>query len=420
MESVMLHSAVVGLSWKTALQSLRDRAHISLEEEDVLVERLAKEAGLDQVVVLSTCNRIELYLVAPDPQVAAARAWEVWANFRGLEEADTHIYRHFHADAVRHLFQVAASVDSIVQGETQISGQIRDARSRAQQRGPMDPFLQRLFQDALACSKRVRTATSLGEGVVSIASAAVQLASEQCDLSHSRVAILGGGVMAQAAWHSFRAHGTRDFRYVNRRPERVEPWAREVPGPVYGLMDLETALSGCDILLAAIRSPIPLIGPALLAGDTAPRLILDISAPRVVETACDGLSGMKLHGIDDLREVVERNRQFRADRALEAETLIEEDVSRFSQWVHARTVLNEVREVRESAHEIAHELVSRHVHHLQQLAGTERFEEELDGLAQLLVNKILHAPTRAATSLAAEGREDEARALLSAFLRTDA
>jgi len=410
----MMHSAVVGLSWKTAAQDVRDRAYISPEAEALLVGRLRVEAGVEQVAILSTCNRIELYIVDPAPETTIESVQEIWFDFCKMPPSDREcLYRHFHEDAVRHLFQVAASVDSLIQGETQISGQIRDARARAHARAA-DFFLLRLFQDALACSKRVRTATTLGEGSVSIASTAVQAVHEAVDLSRARVAILGAGAMAEAAWRSFRHHGVRDFVYVNRTPAKFESWLQEAPGEVHGLDGLAKALE-CDVVLGAVRSPGFLVRPGMLV--RRDQWLLDISAPRVIDPECASRPGISLVSIDDLQAVVDRNRQMRADQAEIATRLIEEDIERFCHWLRSRSILDDIRQVRDAAHEIAIELAHRHVRHLERLAGTEQFDVELEGFARLLANQLLHRPVHAAKNFAAHGDEMHARRVLQIFSR---
>ncbi|MEN9353389.1 MAG: hypothetical protein RL318_714 [Fibrobacterota bacterium] len=409
-----MHSAVVGLSWKTASQEVRDRAYIAPEVEQELVERLKQSAGVEQVAILSTCNRVELYIVDPSPEETIERVWQIWFEFCRMPRTDMEcLYRHFHEDAVRHLFQVSASVDSLIQGETQISGQIRDARARAQERGA-DFFLLRLFQDALASSKRIRTATTLGEGSVSIASTAVQFAYDWLDLPKAKVAIIGAGAMAEAAWRSFRHHGVKRFVYVNRTPEKLKPWLLEAPGELCGLDGLERAME-CDVVLAAVRCHGHLIHPdSLVRGD---QLLLDISAPRVIDPACTCHPGTRLVAIDDLQSVVAQNRQQRADQAEQATQLIEDDVQRFCHWLRSRSILDDIRQVREAAHEIATELAHRHARHLERLAGSEQFDLELEGFARLLANQLLHQPVHTAKDFAARGDEMHARRVLQIFSR---
>ena len=410
METVNLHSAVIGLSWKTAAQDLRDRAFIATEDEDAFVQELRDVTGIDSAIILSTCNRVEIYFTDSHPEVKIESVWTVWAKQCGLSPSERDcVYIHCHEAAVTHLFQVATSVDSIVQGETQISSQIRDARLRAQGRG-LSSFLQRLFQDALACSKRIRTATSLGEGTVSIASAAVQLASEQVDLSRVRVGIVGAGVMAEAAWRHFRAKGVQHFAYSNRTTSKLASWVAEAPGTIVDYAHIEAILD-CDIVLTAVRSFVPVLKASMLQGRTI--LLLDISAPRVIAPDCAQVGGVRLFGIDDLQAVVDQNRRHRADAADAAALLIAEDVARFSGWVRSRSVLDSVKDARERAHAIAQELVQRHAKHLERLAGGPEFEAELDGFARLLVNKLLHAPVHVANELASQGNEEAARAILN-------
>lgn len=410
-----MHSAVVGLSWKTASQEVRDRAFIPPEREAELVALMREQAGVDQVLILSTCNRVEIYIVDPAPEETIEQVRTVWAKFCGMLPGDRDsLYRHFHEDAVRHLFQVASSVDSLVQGETQISGQIRDSRLRAQERGA-DFFLLRMFQDALASSKRVRTITALGEGSVSIASTAVQLAQERLDLSQASVAIVGAGAMAEAAWRSFRHHGVRRFFYVNRTPSKLESWACEAPGEVLGLDGLERAMR-CDVVLAAVRHEGYLITSKDL--ERSGQLLLDISAPRVIDPSC-ARPGTEVVGIDDLQRVVERNRQSRAEQAAEATRLIEEDIERFCSWLRSRSILDDIRSVRESAHETAMELARRHARHLERLAGTPQFDQELEGFARLLANQLLHHPVHTAKGFAAQGDEVHARRVLQIFQRNE-
>lgn len=418
----VLHAAAVGVSWKTAPAALRDRCLLPPERADRLIDRL-RERSIPEVVVLSTCNRVEVWTASVDPQSAARAVLDLWGEVCQLESgwADR-TYQHLHDQAVSHIFRVAASMDSLVLGETQIPSQVRLAWERCRDQGHCAFFFARLVQGALAASKRVRSQTRVGEGALSVASAAVDLARKiSGDPAKLTVGILGAGEMAELALVGFSRVGTRKFLYANRTVENLRRLTTVCPGRILGLDDLVTVLSECDVVVAATGSPGFVITPELVdlavKGRRRPLFLLDIAAPRDIDPAVSSHPGVFLYGIDDLEEVVDKNRQFRGEEAARAEVLLVEEVETFRAWWRSLSILPVLTEVRERVHLMARTEVDRFFPRARQVESPDQLRAVLEDFAQALANKFLHSPTVGARLGASQGREPEvASSLKELFL----
>lgn len=416
-ERSRLHTAAVGLSWRSAPAELRDRCYIPPEEVQAILSRL-RERGIEEVVLLSTCNRVEFWMACSQPTQAVEAVQEEWERLRDPGpgwRGSLHVC--LHEEAVSHVFRVTSSVDSLVLGETQIPSQVLLAWGNSREGGHCGWFLGRMVQAALASSKKVRSRTQLGEGATSVAGAAVDLARKVVgQVSRQTIAVVGAGEMAELAVTGFvRAGGTR-FVYVNRTSANAERIAKAHPGRVEPLENLGAVLAQSDVVVSATAAQGFVITRDLVEKAMhkrrAPLFLLDIAAPRDIDPLCAKVDGVFLYGIDDLEEVVDRTRRSRGEEARLAESILLDESRRFADWVRELSVIPLLSQVREAVHETARIEVERFLPRLLRTQGSAEAQSVLEDFAQALANKFLHQPTRGARRAAAEGREPEIAAAL--------
>ena len=406
----------MGISWRTAPAELRDQCLLPDEKARLLVRRL-RETAASEAVVISTCNRIEVWAASESPELTNQAAMELWDEIchpdpRWREGT----YLHHHEDAVDHMFRVAASVDSLVLGETQIPTQVRKGWETSRDAGECGFFLGHLVQSALVAGKRVRTSTKLGEGALSVSSAAVDLARKIAgNMEKLTVGIVGVGEMAELALTGFVRAGAKKFIYLNRTVENAQKLQAVHPGRIDPLDRLPQALAECDVLVSATGAPGFLITPemakAAMKGRRRPIFLLDIAAPRDIDPNVSSLPGVFLYGIDDLEQVVEENRRNRSEEARAAEKIVQEEVERFRAWWRSLAVVPLVAQMRDRTHAMARAEVERFLPRVRH-ASQEEMRSVLEDFAQALANKFLHQPTAQAKRAAAEGRELEIAAVL--------
>ena len=412
------------MSWRTAPADLRDRCLLPPERAEPLLAALERR-GIPEGAVLSTCNRVEIWTASEDPAAAVRACLDEWelacAPGEGWRDR---VYSHLHQQAVEHVFRVAASVDSLVLGETQIPSQVRSAWESSREGGHSGRFLSRLAQAALAASKLARSATRLGEGALSVSSAAVDLARKIAgDMRRLQVAIVGAGEMAELALTGFVRAGAGRFVYANRTPERAARFRDIHPGSVEPLDALPAVLASSDVVVCATGAPgflvtEPMVRSAM-KGRRSPLFLLDIAAPRDVDPECGKVGGVFVYGIDDLEAVVDGNRRLRAEEAAAAEEIVLREAGEFQSWWRGLAVVPLLSLVREGAHAAARSEVERFLPRVRR-ADPDQLREVLDDFAQALANKILHAPTAGARRMAARGCEAEAaEALRKLFLEGD-
>ncbi len=420
-----LHAGAVGISWRTAPAQLRDQCLLPAEHADRLMEAL-RGSSCSEAMVLSTCNRVEVWTASEDPEFATRSTLEFWDKICQPDpkwRSCTYIFQH--EEAVDHVFRVASSVDSLVLGETQIPTQVRKAWEQARDLGRSGPFLGHLVQNALVAGKRVRTTTRLGEGALSVSSAAVDLARKIAgDLSKLTVGIVGAGEMAELALVGFVRGGAKRFIYLNRTESNAQRLQNIHPGTIEPLDRLPQALTECDVLVSATGATGFVVTPDLvkraMKGRRRPLFLLDIAAPRDIDPAVTNVPGVFLYGIDDLEQVVEVNRHNRSEEARIAERIVKEEVERFRSWWGSLSVMPLVARMRERTHALARNEVERFLPRVRN-GSPEELRSILDDFAQALANKFLHQPTTQARRAAVDGRESEiAAALKDLFLNGDA
>ena len=389
---------VAGLNHRTAPVELRETLAV---EEDKLRELLrdVQDAGvIDEVVVISTCNRVEVYGVAEVPGEARAVAFRRLCRHRGLDPAtiEPFLYTHLDGDAVHHVFRVSASLDSMMVGEPQILGQVKDAFALAQSCQTVGPTLHSLFTQAFAVAKKVRTETEIGRHAVSVAFAAVELARKIfAGLSGKAVLIVGAGKMSELAARHLVEQGAFPIYVANRTMARAQEMARALSGTAVPFAELATILGSVDIVITSTGAPEPVISRDMVERVThgrrnRPLFFIDIAVPRDVESSVDTLDDVYCYDIDDLKQVVDANLRERAREAQRAESLVEREVAKFSARLSDVEVIPTIVSLRERLEGIRAGEVKKALGRLPEASPETR--AALEALSTAIVNKILHAP----------------------------
>jgi glutamyl-tRNA reductase len=413
----LMSLAVVGISHRTAPLDIRERFVVDAHASSHALRRLAA-IGCTEAVLLSTCNRTELYMRAPGAQPDASMIGARFlSDHAGMPESDADRYLYtLHDDgAVEHLFRVVASLDSMILGEAQIQGQVKSAYERAIESNNGDfvvgPVLSRLFELALRVGGRVRSETKLGAGAASVPSASIELARKIFgDLDGRRALVLGAGEMSELTMECLRGEGVRDIMVANRTAARAEEVARRLEAEAVSFDQLPELLSRVDIVAAATSAPHAVITHAIVeqalrGGRRTPLLILDIALPRDVEPSVGGLPNVFLYDIDDLSQVVEGTLERRRSEIAVAEHIIRDGISEFWAWYRGRNVVPLIRELRGRVEELREAETARVLRSLQHLSPSD--QAAVEGLTRQLLNKVLHSPMTRLREAAAEGREGD-------------
>ena len=391
--------ALVGLSFRTAPVALRERLTLT---HAALGQALADRAAADgEIMALSTCNRFEVYTAdaASDPDEALTRA-RTFIETEGradLAELTPHLYALTEADAARHLFTVAAGLDSMVVGEAQILGQVGDALQLALAHGTAGRQLAALARHAITTGRRVRSETAIGHGSGSISHAAVALARRACgDLQEQRVLLIGAGKMAEIAAQVLAEQSVGAVRVLNRDATRAAAVAGAIGGAAYDWAKLPEALAWADVVISSTGAPHTLIHAQTLTAiwpqrDARPLLIIDLAVPRDVDRAVGDLSGVTLADIDDLQLSIDAGLRDRAAQIPQAEAIIADETARFMQRHSARDAAPTIAELRDHAERIrAHELQKA----LRRLNALDpQSQRAVEALTTAIINKLLHEPT---------------------------
>ncbi|HEX6635727.1 MAG TPA: glutamyl-tRNA reductase, partial [Usitatibacter sp.] len=314
---------VLGINHRTAPLEVREKLAFPQEAQGEALAQLAAQPGVSEAVLVSTCNRTEVYCRAEDE--AAVRSWLEQAGARAGLAITTHLYAHRDAEAVRHAFRVAAGLDSMVLGEPQILGQVKQSVRTAENAGTLGTHLSRLFQTTFSVAKQVRTETALGAQSISIASAALKLAQNLFgDLSRTRLLLVGVGEMVELAATYFAAQRPQSIVVANRTVARGEEFAARFGGQAIALAELSARLAEFDIVVTATASSLPILGKGLIesalkARKRRPMFIVDMAVPRDVEAEVGELEDVFLYSIDDLGKIVQEGVQARQSAVDEAE-----------------------------------------------------------------------------------------------------
>jgi glutamyl-tRNA reductase len=397
---------VVGINHRTAPVDVRERVVFDPARVPDALRELASLDEIEEAVIVSTCNRTELYCVT---ECGEAELGDWLQNYHQLGSSIRHcLYHHGDMRAVSHVFAVASGLDSMVLGEPQILGQLKDAYRAAQETGTTGPLLNRLFQAAFSVAKRVRTETEIGANAVSVASAAVAMARTVFASFENRTALMvgAGETVALAARH-LHADGLRRMIIANRSIERAQELAAEFQGFAIGLDDIGAHLREADIVVASTASPHVIItrdmaATALRARKRRPIFMVDIAVPRDIEPAVAELEDVYLFTVDDLQSVVNENMENRRQAAREADRMIATEVDRFELQLRTRSAAPTIRRLRHEA-ERTRELTLEQARRM--LAAGRGTDEVLEFLAATLTNRLIHAPSQRLREAAESGDE---------------
>jgi glutamyl-tRNA reductase len=383
----------VGVSHHHAPLEVRECLYLGEGHQAELASELARDGA--EAVVLSTCNRTEVYLAGGD----FGRAREELQHRSGLELEGV-LARWDDGEAVSHLFRVAAGLDSLVPGESQILGQVRVAYESARTAGATGALLNRLFEDALHAGKRVRTEAKLHELPESVASSAVELAAQELDgLEGARALLFGAGKMSELAARDLQSRGA-EVVIASRTLESAQDLAVRVGGRAAAFDAVAVELPDADLVISATRCPYPILHAEAVQPREKPLVLVDVAVPRDLDPRIGELAGCKLFDIDALGEgLVGREEDVR-----EAESIVAEEAARFAEWRRSRDAATAIRDLRRRAEEIRSEELARAAARLAELSPRER--ETVETLTAQIVNKLLHAPTVRAKEAGSEPLRD--------------
>jgi len=394
----------LGISHKTAPVALRERLAFTEHEASEFARALTASEEVREAVVLSTCNRTEVYLVVGDPVQAEGDVLGLLARRAGIRptELAEAIYSPRNCDAARQLYRVTAGLESMIVGEAEIQGQVRRAHEAAMRAGCTGALSNRLFAAALTTGKRVRTETEIGSSRVSVPSVAVDLAlSVLGALEERHVVILGAGETSELTARALADQGAGTIFVANRHADRALSLARRFGGSVVGLDGLPEQLLHADIVLSSTSSPHPIVGREELelvmrqrreqSPPGRPLLLIDIAVPRDIDAGCGELEGVSLYDIDDLQAVVARNLSTRAGEAPRAQEIVEEEIQRFARWLGQLDVLPTVSALREHGNTLVEQVLAENAGRWE--SASPRDLARVEAIARALMGRLLHEPT---------------------------
>lgn len=398
----------LGINHKTAPVSLRERVTFSPETLDQALSSLLQQPLVQGGVVLSTCNRTELYLSVEQQGNLQDQLVKWLCDYHHLSEDEVRksLYWHHGNEAVSHLMRVASGLDSLVLGEPQILGQVKKAFAESQNGQAVSGELERLFQKSFSVAKRVRTETDIGASAVSVAFAACTLARQIFEsLSDVSVLLVGAGETIELVARHLHQHNVRHMMIANRTRERAQTLATEVNAEVISLQDIDSRLAEADIIISSTASPLPIIGKgmverALKARRNQPMLMVDIAVPRDIEPEVGKLPNAYLYSVDDLHGIIQNNLAQRKAAAVQAETIVEQESSNFMAWLRSQGAVEIIRDYRSRADIIRADAEAKAIAAIAQGADVEAVIHEL---AHKLTNRLIHAPTRSLQQAASDG-----------------
>ncbi|MGE4053221.1 MAG: glutamyl-tRNA reductase [Vicinamibacterales bacterium] len=395
-----MHLLLIGISHRTAPIELRERVDFQARGVAAALADIGGRASALEAVVLSTCNRSEVYAACDDLERARTDLVDFVTGFHGVERAALvpHVYEATGLDVARHLFRVASGLDSLVIGEPQILGQVKEAHAAATTAHTAGPVLNRLFQASFGAGKRVRTETALGSGAVSVGFAAVALARKIFgELKGRSVLVIGAGEMGKLTARHMKSQGVDRITIVSRSMAHAARAAEAIGGALAAPWDeLNAALGASDIVITATGAASPIVSRAQL--DTVmrtrrnrPLFVIDIAVPRDVEASAGEIEQVFLYNIDDLQAAVQENLARRASEIAQAESIVIEEVDRFAAWLRSRGAIPTVVALRQRFEAIRQSELDRLDFKLASLGPEGR--ERVDEVTRLIVEKLLLTPT---------------------------
>lgn len=385
----------LGLNHHTAPLTIRERVAFRPERLEQALQDLTRARTVPEAAILSTCNRTEVYFATEQPQHAAD--WLARFHELPLNEISPYLYTHPQREAVRHVFRVASGLDSMVLGEPQILGQVKEAARRAEDAGTMGTLLHKLFQNTFAVAKEVRSTTAIGANIVSMAAAAVHLAERIFErVSDQHVLFIGAGEMIELCAAHFAGAKPKSMTVANRTEARALEVAQRFGAQPVRLDAIGELLPRFDVVVSCTAAPLPIVGLGMVERAVKvrrhrPMVMVDLAVPRDIEQEVGKLDDVFLYTVDDLAQVVDAGLESRQQAVLEAEDIITSRVDGFLHWMQARDVVPTIRALRSHAESLRHAELERA---LRLLARGDDPRQVIEALSHGLTNKLVHGPTR--------------------------
>ncbi|MBG7602739.1 MAG: glutamyl-tRNA reductase [Gammaproteobacteria bacterium] len=400
----------IGLNHKTAPVDIRERLAFGPDIIVAALRGLHEQAGVDESVILSTCNRTEIYCAAADED-GCSRVEDWLTDFHGLEaqQVKPYLYRHCDTDAIHHLMSVACGLDSLVLGEPQILGQVKAAWQTSCSAKACGKLLDRLFQHTFTVAKQVRTDTAIGSSPVSIAFAAVTLAKQIfANLEEQTALLIGAGETIELAARHLHQQGVRHMIIANRTLQNARKLAQQFDAYAIGLTEISVHLAEADIVISSTASPLPILGKgtvesALKKRKHRPVFMVDIAVPRDIEAEVGSLRDIYLYSVDDLHEVIQENMKSREQAAEEAAEIIEQQVNSYIGWMKSLDAVSLIHSFRSAAERDRDEVLQRA---LRQLRNGKDADQVLQFLAHTLTNRLLHIPSTSLREAGSSGKTE--------------
>ncbi|WP_070967133.1 glutamyl-tRNA reductase [Vibrio sonorensis] len=396
----------IGINHNTASVELREKVAFGPDKLPNALQQLCESQNVNGSVILSTCNRTEIYCDVKPSGKSKVIDWLTQFHQVTPEELKPSLYIYEEQAAIRHLMRVSCGLDSLVLGEPQILGQVKQAYTDSRDHKSVDAAMEKLFQKAFSVAKRVRTETDIGGNAVSVAYAACTLAKHIFEsLESSTVLLVGAGETIELVAKHLSANGCHKMIVANRTRERALGLAEEFSAEVISLSEIPQHLPRADIVISSTASPLPIIGKgmvetALKKRRNQPVLMVDIAVPRDIESQVSELDDAYLYTVDDLQTIVDSNIEQRKVEAIQAEAIVSEESASFMSWMRSLQAVDSIREYRNSANEVREDLLQKSI---QSLATGADPEKVLLELSNKLTNKLIHTPTRALQSAAEQG-----------------
>ena len=409
--------SALGINHKTAPVELRERVAFSTEQIDTALQAVRQLQGVEEAVIVSTCNRTELYCQG---SVSADLLLGWLSGFHGLapDALQQHHYSYHDQQAISHLMSVASGLDSLVLGEPQILGQVKQAYQLAQRQTTVGGILERLFQQTFREAKTVRNETDVGQNAVSVAYAAVSLAKHIfAKLDKSRVLLIGAGDTSELVAQHLQQQGVTDITVANRTLQRAAELAQKIGGKAHSLSELGELLPESDIVVSSTASTLPIVGKgsierALKKRRHKPMLLIDLAVPRDIEEQVNELDDAYLYTVDDLQNIISENIKNREEAARQAQVIIQQQSEEFGDWLKSLNSVELIRDYRQHAQSLAEQQLDKAQ---QMLAQGKDAEQVMQLLTHRLTQQLIHQPTQL-LKLAGEQNDQNALALLQQLL----
>ncbi|CAG1064623.1 glutamyl-tRNA reductase [uncultured bacterium] len=393
-----MNLVIVGLNHKTSPIEIREKLSFPAHSIGDPLKKLTNHYGLNEGVILSTCNRVEVLAITSELEKGTWQIKRFLSDYHSipLEKLDEHLYVHQGEEAVKHLFRVAAGLDSMVLGEPQILGQVKDSYGYAVEHATAGIIVNKLYHKAFQVSKRVRTETKIGESAVSISFAAVELARKIFgELAGKTCMLVGAGEMAELAARHLQSNGVREIMVANRTYEKAVELVKCFCGTAIMFREFPHYLKNVDIVIASTASPNFIIKPdqiheVMKERRHKPMFFIDISVPRNIDPLVNNIDNCYVYDVDDLQGVVVANLQERHKEAEDAERIILEEIEKFYRWIKSLDVVPTIIALRQECDSIRKAELARALPSLQNLTPKE--QKVLEAMTAAIVNKILHHP----------------------------